>query len=470
MSFRLLFRLCAVVAASLCIAADTLPSPFLVKPYLQLGDAATAQSRERLWVLWHTPDQSVSWRAEVREKRAGSWKKAKVNVVRTVNAAGIEPHRVMGAALQDLTAGKEHEYRILLDGKAVFESEFRARKSAGTPFRFVVTGDCAAGTAEQKQLALQAYNAKPDFAAIAGDIVYSRGRISEYREKYFPIYNADTASAATGAPLIRSTLLLAAPGNHDVGGADLAVNPDGLAYFLYWAQPLNGPLGSITDAGAPVAKGTPAVVDPFLKSAGSQFPRMANFSFDYGDSHWTVIDSNRYADWSRPELLDWLKRDLAAAQKARWRFVLYHHPGFNSSVAHFEDQWMRWVAPVFEQGKVDIVFAGHVHNYQRSYPLRFVPASAAWLGRVDGNWTLDRSYDGASKTKPRGVIYLVTGAGGARRYNPEQETNTASWQDFTAKFVSTVNSITVVDAEGSKLSVRQVDQNGKEVDRFEITR
>ena len=37
---------------------------------------------------------------------------------------------------------------------------------------------------------------------------------------------------------------------------------------------------------------------------------------------------------------------------------------------------MRILAPTFEAGKVDLVFNGHVHNYQRTYPMTFVPSAA----------------------------------------------------------------------------------------------
>ena len=31
---------------------------------------------------------------------------------------------------------------------------------------------------------------------------------------------------------------------------------------------------------------------------------MANFSFDYGNAHWTVLDSNKNVDWTDPSLYD----------------------------------------------------------------------------------------------------------------------------------------------------------------------
>lgn len=460
------------VAALLCLAA-CLPagSVFVEKPYIQLGDRPRLEKREHLTVAWHAADREAKWTVEYRRHDHKKWRKADVSLRRRVEMAPIEPHRIYAAELRKLDPGQSYAYRVRLNGNPVFESTALARKSAAMPYRFVVFGDCGQNTPAQKKVAYQTYRAKPDFVAITGDIVYGRGRISEYRLKYFPIYNSDEDSAALGAPLIRSTLFVSSPGNHDVGGSDLAQNPDGLAYFLYWAQPLNGPSLPRMDPRTPQALGSEEQTRPFLKAAANQYPRMASFSFDYGNSHWTVLDSNRYADWSSPEMSAWLKNDLAAARSARWRFVIFHHPGINSSKAHFNDQWMRLLAPVFEEGKVDIVFAGHVHNYQRSHPLRFAPAGElAWRGIVDGRFTLDKSYDGEKNTSPKGVIYVITGAGGAGLYNPEQEAVPTTWQDFTSRFKSNVNSFTLADVDGGRMTIRQVDANGKELDKFTISK
>ena len=117
-------------------------------------------------------------------------------------------------------------------------------------------------------------------------------------------------------------------------------------------------------------------------------------------------------------------KDLEKAKDATWRFVIYHHPGFSSSRAHYEQQQMRLISPILEKGNVDIVFSGHVHNYQRSFPMSFVPDIAGTLlvrginnnifhGRVvNGKWILDKNFNGKRNAKPNGVIYIVTGAGG----------------------------------------------------------
>jgi hypothetical protein len=454
-------------------------SPFVVKPYLQLGHSPAPGT---IVLVWHSTDADGTWTVDYRPGTGRQWDRAQAPSFRRVAVTGVLPHRVYHAALTDLQPGELFGYRVSLGDKPVFESEGRAPKAADQPYRFVTFGDCGADTPAQRQIALYTFNLKPDFVMITGDIVYSKGLIAEYRSKYWPIYNADTASAAVGVPLMRSTLFIAAPGNHDIASRDLEKTPDGLAYFYYWYQPLNGPKG--TEGGPLVAPvlGPLSNKKAFFDAAGNAFPQMANFSFDYGNTHWTILDANATVDWTNSRLQEWVAHDLASAHGATWHFVSFHQPGFNSSKSHFNEQYMRILAPVFEAGKVDVVFSGHVHNYQRSYPLRFMPSAengAAPIDKdgklnkirhVDGKYLLDKRFNGQTDTTPDGVIYLVTGAGGQTLYNPEQQDDPGSWQEFTYKHISKVFSLTLAEVDGSTLTVRQLTPDSEEVDRFIVTK
>lgn len=443
---------------------------FLVEPYIQLGNNPRLSDPENLALLWHTSDSDDQWSVRPRLRNTEDWKSVSAPKVRRITAQGIETHRIYEAALTGLIPGAKFDYQVLKKGNRVFGATARARRRSEEPQKFAVFGDCGADTPSQRAIAFQVFLAEPDFVFIPGDIVYTAGRISEYRTRFYPIYNADDAALEKGASLLRTTLFVAAPGNHDLANRNLGKFPDLLAYFLYWLQPLNGPIESAGAPNSPAIEGPAEDQAAFLKSAGSTYPRMANFSFDFGNAHWTVLDSNRYVDWTNKVLRDWVAKDLAAAKDAAWRFVAYHHPGFNSSKIHFHDQWMRSLSDVFEAGKVDIVFSGHVHNYQRSYPLRFVTSSMQPEGDVTGTWKLDKNFDGKQRNKPEGVIYIVTGAGGARVYNPEQEADTASWQEFTAAFYSQHHSFSLVEADRKKLTMRQIAEDGKELDRMTISK
>jgi hypothetical protein len=455
--------------------------PFLVKPYLQPGHSIAAG---KVVLMWHTADSDSAWAVDTRAAADQPWQVvAKAPSFVRVAVPTVEPHRVYHLSLTGLAPGKKFGYRIRKDDKSIFEAEGRSPRSADQTQRFVVFGDCGANTPEQKAIAHRAFLAKPHYVMITGDLVYGKGLISEYRTNFWPIYNADTPSPSEGAPLLRSTLFLAAPGNHDIASRDLGKSPDGLAYFYYWFQPLNGPVAA---EGSPLVAPVPGPEETkkaFLEGAGKAFPRMANFSMDYGNVHWTVLDANATVDWTDRELQDWVAKDLAAAKGATWRFVSFHQPGFHSSKTHFNEQYMRILSPIFEAGKVDLVFNGHVHNYQRTYPMTFVPdAENGAKPTVDkdgklvksrlvgGKWTLDKTFNGDTDTTPEGVIYVVTGAGGQHLYNPEQQDDPASWQEFTHKHISKVFSLTVATVEGPKLTISQVTPEGEEVDHFVVTK
>jgi len=458
-------------------AQNNLTSEFLVKPYLQLGKKPSPQT---LQLLWHATSSNDTWLAEYKNSDETDWKRSEGQVSSTIAVGSIAPFNVYSATINSLKPGNIFQYRVSKNGKVVFKSEGKSLKSPDQPYRVAISGDMGAGTNWSKRIAFEIYKARPDLVAIAGDIVYSRGLVSEYKTRFWPVYNKDEADTL-GAPLMRSIPFMASVGNHDALTRDLNGFPDALAYYHFWDQPLNGPEGKEGSAFVPALLGSDVNKKAFYDGAGVKYPRMTNFSFDYGNAHWTVIDSNPYVDWNDSTLRDWMAKDLAAAAKATWRFVVYHHPSFNSSRAHYEQQQMRLIAPILEQGKVDLVFAGHVHNYQRTYPMTFRPdnlgtqlvagANNTRIGKtVNGRWTLDKDFNGKRNTKPNGVIYIVTGAGGQALYNPEQTKDKDSWQKFTVKFESTVHSFTIMDVNGKTLTLSQVDINGKEVDTIKITK
>jgi hypothetical protein len=444
--------------------------PFLATPYLQLGEDPKA---EGLTLLWHADDVDADWLVETRGDDDEQWRSAGEPSYRRIVLDGVERHRVYRVTLPHLVGflGSCY-YRVNLGGSTVFEDHARGKGVPGQPQRVVVFGDSSKNSDGQKKVAYQTHLLEPSMVLITGDLVYFQGRVGEYRPKFFPIYASQVASPSTGAPLLSSTLFVGAVGNHDLRENNFDRSSDLMAYFYFWSQPLNGPLSKF----APPIYGSESRLKAFRDAAGPNYPRMTNFSFDNGDVHWTVLDSNPYVQWADPGLRAWVADDLAKARDKPWRFVAFHHPGFNSSRAHSEEQQMRLLCDVFEAGGVSIVFSGHVHNYQRTYPLKFAvktyadghapePAHA-----VEGKITLDRAYDGTARTKPDGIIYLVTGAGGADLYDPDQTDAISTWQPFTTKFIANVYSLTVLDITPNATTVRQIGADGRELDRFTVAR
>ena len=244
--------------------------------------------------------------------------------------------------------------------------------------------------------------------------------------------------------------------------------------------PLNGPAAP---ARPTPTMGPQTAIDKFRDCAGARFPRMANYSFDYGDVHFLCLDSNRYIDPNEPALRAWIAADLSATT-AIWKVVVFHHPPFNVGNEHYEVQHMRVLSPVFEAHGVDVVLSGHEHTYQRPRPLKFVPAGpgkSADLGgkdrRVPGTFTIDRAFNGVNNTRPDGILYIVTGAGGKHLYDPGFTDNPARWThaddgqaDYVVKMVTDRHSLSVFDVDDTRLTMAQIDEAGNEFDRMTVTK
>jgi acid phosphatase type 7 len=455
-----------LLAASLLAGQN---SSFFIQPWLQPGPTAGPDSVEVLWAL---PDSSNTLTLEYRS--GNSWTGATPALLRSTVAKEPAPHHIFHAVLSNLKPGAKFDYRFRQDGKTVFEATGMARRAEGEESRFVVFGDTSANTSGQKKIAHLTHKLNPDFVYVTGDVVYSYGQQREYMEKFFPIFNHDAADPKKGAPLIRSRLMYAGVGNHDVGTkVDLDARPDLLGFFYYFQLPRNGPVKENGAPGTSPVLGEESLRAATLNAVRETWPAMGNYTFTAGNTAWVVLDTNKYVDWSRPEMMDWVRTALTEARKAKWLIVGIHHPPFNSSGKHADDQRVRVLSSLFAEMKVDLVLAGHVHNYQRTRPLTFQTEAGFVLGKNDkvpGEWTLDEQYDGAKNTQPRYPIYLVTGAGGASLYDGDQTTKPESWKPFTVRFHATNHSLTLIESSDRRMTVRQLDENNKEIDRFQIDR
>ncbi|KAK4727780.1 hypothetical protein R3W88_032697 [Solanum pinnatisectum] len=99
----------------------------------------------------------------------------------------------------------------------------------------------------------------------------------------------------------------------------------------------------------------------------------------------------------------WLREEFKNVdrEKTPWLIVLMHVPIYNSNVAHFmEGESMRSVFEAwFIEHKVDVIFAGHVHAYERSYR----------ISNIHFNISSGDPYPVPDKTAP---VYITVGDGG----------------------------------------------------------
>ena len=379
------------------------------------------------------------------------------------------------ADITGLPFDSEISYRVMLGSNVVREAKFKTRASAGKPVRFVAVGDLANGKPEQNAIAFQIAQQKPDFLMALGDIVYSGGRVNQYMHHYWTTYNdVATPGEKTGAPLMASVPFYPVIGNHDADNSKLPDYPDAFAAFYFFSAPKNGP--------GPGPWNTALGKDPkaaqaFRARAGADYPALSEYSFDYGPAHIVCLDTNSY---TVPEdIQPWLEKDLLAS-KQPWKIVCFHAPAFHTSPQHYSEQKFRLLEPTLEKCGVDVVFAGHVHNYQRSKPLRFTPKPPVRdaRGRVNGTFTFDTAFDGVKNTVPNGVIHIVSGGGGATLYKTDFAKTVAkmtaespeNYQPLTEKFTADQHSFSLVDLTPTTFAMRQLSIKGEELDRFKITK
>src|SRR5262245_39789512 len=107
------------------------------------------------------------------------------------------------------------------------------------------------------------------------------------------------------------------------------------------------------------------------------------YSFKEGNAKFVALNSNEPAD---AEQLAWLDGQFAGWDG--WRICFFHHPPYSSGVHADESEQIRQVleGPLV-RNKVNAVFSGHEHFYERSKPQKgiqyFIDGSSARLRRGD---------------------------------------------------------------------------------------
>ncbi|PIA28311.1 hypothetical protein AQUCO_07200160v1 [Aquilegia coerulea] len=212
---------------------------------------------------------------------------------------------------------------------------------AGFPIKFAVVGDL--GQTEWTNSTLQHIAASNyDMLLLPGDLSYadliqprwdSFGRIVE--------------------PLASQRPWMVTQGNHEIEKIPLLHSDSFTSYNARWRMP--------------------------FEESGSD--SNLYYSFEVAGVH--VIMLGSYTDFeSDSAQYMWLQADLAKIDRNRtpWIVVLIHAPWYNSNTAHqgeYESEDMKKVMEELLYGaRVDIVFAGHVHAYERF--------TNVYDGKVDG--------------------------------------------------------------------------------------
>lgn len=186
---------------------------------------------------------------------------------------------------------------------------------------------------------------EPQFLYHLGDIVYNYGEASQYKRQFFEPYQKYPGP------------IFAIPGNHDSD-----INPDSRVSY------------KSLDAFRAVFCDTTSKTVSFSGNAERKSMTQPNV-------YWTLVTPvaniiGLYCNVTKfgvitPEQRQWLMEELRNADKERpGKAVLLcmHHAPYSADVNHGSSLPMiRFLEGVFEQISIrpDMVFSGHVHNYQR---------------------------------------------------------------------------------------------------------
>ena len=139
----------------------------------------------------------------------------------------------------------------------------------------------------------------------------------------------------------------------------------------------------------------PGTATPFLAYTARLRMPGANplfYSYNYGPVHFLMLNNYMPYDEASPQYA-FAAADLAAVDRAvtPWLLAAFHAPWYNSNWHNhneMEEVGMREaMEDLFHRHQVDLVFSGHVHNYERMHPVyrgRRTPGAAVYINVGDG--------------------------------------------------------------------------------------
>ncbi len=358
-------------------------------PIFNAGPSLQNVKQDEITIAWET---RVPASSEVYYGKDGL-----TNVV--YDPTPVQFHKVVIKGLETET---EYKYLAVTNKLAAPESTFKTSIKRDTPFKFVVFSDDQSNPQIFEPLVDLMIPLKPNILLSTGDEVGNGSDYSAWaREFFYPLRR-----------IIINTPFFVAIGNHEYSGFGCG-NP--VPWFeKYMALPEDHGHGYY-------------------------------YAMTYGNSRFIMMNQQMEVGCAGlapgAEQFEWLKRELESPEykAATFHFMLFHKPPYSQcwSGGYYDGEasLRANLVPLIEKYKVDIIFSGHTHDYER------------------GQWP-----------RPDGPYYIITGGAGGGL----DDTKYKDWPQMEMyKFVHHFSFVTI---EGNKLKFQAIADDGKPIDSFEITK
>ncbi len=184
------------------------------------------------------------------------------------------------------------------------------------------------------------------------------------------------------------------------------------------------------------------------------------YSFNYKNVHFLALSTETdYDDDS--EQYEFAIRDLEKYSKdpfIDWIIVSYHRYIYGSGSLEEETDFRETYHPLFDKYKVDLALQGHLHVYERTYPITF--------NNEDDDEPLVQDYNPNIYKNQKGTVFVTVGTGGAH------EMSLSSLKDFSAEGVDgKFGILNIVLESDQKTLTGTFIENGKKkevMDEFKI--
>ena len=372
--------------------------------------------KSEIGVHWRTDADTENGFVLYREAQSEKWERTDAESL--VKESDIDISRYYWAKLKGLKAGTKYVYTVGNEENRSEEFGFETEPESLDEFSFIIIADHQKGEPMHK----------PDYSMVGRMLKTALKRHPACKFIFTAGDNCDNGQNELQwngmfeglKGIVESMPYMMTTGNHDNRGyITYFPEPTG-KYYLEHADFFDFQFG------------------PVYPENGPEGYTGENYSFDYGNTHFLVLGINA------PDVVeDWAYNDLKSSDKT-WKLGAYHFPIYPVMPEGQNNDAYPWLRKPIEEGRLDILFAGHEHSFARTYPMKG-----------------DEMFDKPSQ----GTVHYITGNGGGNIYHSNAR---KIWHTAFFPQEERMGAYTYVEIKENVLTATTFMEDGRIVDMFRI--